>query len=293
MEEAASDDTTRDRPVPGEPIRGASMATGEEDEDLVYDRTRFWRDKVRNCYFRYYHGHWIIMERGVVVEEFDELAPRVRAVLDAQGWTDMAEDHRPTPEEIVWEFYANLHQRCGNSFCTWIRRRRIEVTPSLINSMSGVPSVRDPPYPYPADHLPTRAEMVACFAEGRPHQMELDGKGSFQMSDFSNDVHCIYHILVSRVLPIISNTLITIERACCLYALLTEAPIDFGSVVTSTMMSVRLLDKGFVLPYGALITRLALHSRVDATRLKEIQPEKGPMGTRFLNASQAHLREAE
>ena len=95
------------------------------------------------------------------------------------------------------------------------------------------------------------------------------------MSDFSNDVRCIYHILMSRVLPVISHTLITIERAHCLYAMLIEAPIDFGYVVTSTMMFVRLLDKAFALPYGALITRIALHFGVDTIGLKEIQPENG------------------
>ena len=113
------------------------------------------------------------------------------------------------------------------------------------------------------------------------------------MSDFNNDVCCIYHILVSRVLPVISHTLITIKRARCLYALLTEAPIDYDFVVTSSMMYVRLLDKGFALPYGALITRIVVHFGVDTTGLREIQPEKGAMGVRFLNASQAHLREAE
>jgi hypothetical protein len=100
--------------------------------------------------------------------------------------------------------------------------------------------------------------------------MELDREGNFQMSNFSNDVRCIYHILASRVLPIISHTMITIERASCLYARLTEAPINYGSLVTSTMMSVRLLDKGFALLYRALITRIAEHFRVDMIGLREI-----------------------
>ena len=95
-----------------------STATNEEDKDLVYDRTHFWRDKVRCHYFRYYHEHRVIVERGAVVGEFDQHTPRVWAVLDAQGWTNIVEDHRPAIEEIVWEFYANLHQRCGDSFCT-------------------------------------------------------------------------------------------------------------------------------------------------------------------------------
>ena len=112
------------------------------------------------------------------------------------------------------------------------------MTPSLINVIARIPCVRNPTYPYPVDHFPTHAKIVACFAEGRPHQIELDGGGSFQMSDFSNDVRCIYHILASQVLPVISHMLITIERARCLYAMLTVAPIDFGFMVTFTMISV-------------------------------------------------------
>jgi hypothetical protein len=115
--------------------------------------------------------------------------------------------------------------------------------------------------------------------------MELEGEGSFQMSHFNNDVHCIYHILASRVLLVISHTMITIERARCLYALLIETLIDYGSMVPSTMMYVRLLDKGFALSFGALITQIAEHFKVDMIGLNEVQPKKGAMGVCFLNAS--------
>jgi hypothetical protein len=83
MEDVESDDATRDRPILGEPIREASTTTDEEDAELVYDHNCFQRDKVRRRYFRYYHGRRIIIERGATIEEFDECAPRVRAVLDA------------------------------------------------------------------------------------------------------------------------------------------------------------------------------------------------------------------
>ena len=91
----------------------------------------------------------------------------------------------------------------------------------------------------------------------------------------------------------INHTIITIERARCLYGLLTEASIDFGSLVTSTMMSVCLTDEGVALPYGALVTRIAEHTKVPMAGLRETQLERGPMGVRFLNASQAHLWEVE
>jgi hypothetical protein len=64
--------------------------------------------------------------------------------------------------------------------------------------------------------------------------------------------------------------LITIERAHCLYGLLIEVAIDYGSLVTSTMMSVLLLDKGFALSYGALITWIAEHFKVVTIGLREI-----------------------
>lgn len=74
----------------------------------------------------------------------------------------------------------------------------------------------DPIYSWPVDHLPTRTELVEHFAEWRLHQMEKEGEGNFQMSDFSNEVRCIYHILSSRVHSMISHTIIPKERALCL-----------------------------------------------------------------------------
>jgi hypothetical protein len=179
MEDVDGDDATRDKPVTGELIIETNTATNEEDSELVYNHTHFRRDKTRCRYFRYYHVPKIIIKRGAAIKEFNERASRVRAVLDAQGWTDMAKDHHPTVETIVWEFYANLHQRCGDSFRTWLRGRAIKVTPTLISKITGAPHVRDPAYPYLVDHLPAHADLVACFVEGCPHQMELEGEGSF------------------------------------------------------------------------------------------------------------------
>jgi hypothetical protein len=74
MEDVESDDVARNKPGLGEPIKEASTAIDEEDAELVYDHTHFQRDKVRHRYFRYYHGRRIIVERGAIIEEFDECA---------------------------------------------------------------------------------------------------------------------------------------------------------------------------------------------------------------------------
>ena len=120
--------------------------------------------------------------------DLDVRAPRIQEVLEAQGWTEMVEDHHPAIEELVRDFYTNLRQRVGDSFLTWVRGKKIHVTPDLINTIIGVPRVRNPEFPWPVDHLPTQAEMVEYFVKGRLHEMEMEGKGSFQIHDFSNEV---------------------------------------------------------------------------------------------------------
>jgi hypothetical protein len=100
---------------------------------------------------------------------------------------------------------------------------------------------------------------------------------SFQIHDFSNEVRCIYHVVMSRVLQILSLTLITMDRARCLYALLTEAAIDYGSIIMVTMMSIRHVDSCTTLPYGALVTWIIQHARVVTDGMVELAHEKKPI----------------
>jgi hypothetical protein len=58
-------------------------------------------------------------------------------------------------------------------------------------------------------------------------------------------------------------------------------------------MDVQLIDQVIALPYGALITRIAEYAEVSTRGLKELLLGKGPINLRFLNASNAHLQEAE
>jgi hypothetical protein len=187
----------------------------------------------------------------------------------------MVEDHRSAIAELVREFYTNLHQRVGDLFLIWVRGMEIHVTPDFISAIIGASRVRNAEYPWSIDHLSTRAEMVACFTEGRPNRMEAEGEGSFQEHDFSNEVRCIYRVVMSRVLPVLSLTMITMDRARCLYTLLTETIIDYGSAVVVTMMSVRHADSRIVLPYGALITRMIQHVGMDTDGMIELAPKKG------------------
>jgi hypothetical protein len=121
--------------------------------------------------------------------------------------------------------------------------------------------------------------------------METEGEGNFQVHDFSNEVRCIYKVVMSCVLPVLSLMMITMDRARCLYALLTETSIDYGSMVTVVMMSIWHVDSCTTLPYGALITQIVQHAGVDTEGMIELAPKKRPITARYLNASNANLRD--
>ena len=79
--------------------------------------------------------------------------------------------------------------------------------------------------------------------------------------------------------------MITIEQACYLYALLTEASIDLGSLVTAMMMLIGLTDQGITLPHGAQIIHIPDQAELCIRGMKEFRLEKGPIRARFLNAN--------
>ena len=113
------------------------------------------------------------MDPLMMLVDFHQCAPRVRVVLKAQGWVDMVVDHRLEVEEIVREFYVNLHKRRDDSFRTWVREKVIHLTFALLSNIMGAPQVHNLGYSWPIDDLSSDIEMVECFTDGRPHQMEI------------------------------------------------------------------------------------------------------------------------
>jgi hypothetical protein len=97
--------------------------------------------------------------------------------------------------------------------------------------------------------------------------MDMEGEEAFQVSTLKDYDWYIYYVMISQVFLVVSFTFITIERACCLYALLTEILVDFGSFIIVTMKGVRMANLGTTFPYGALITQIAKHTRVSTKGL--------------------------
>ena len=83
MEDVGTDGIAGSGSYFGGPIREASSTTDVEDDNLIYDRERFRKNKAQHHYDFYYRDRKVIIKRGVVMSNFDDRALRVRAVLDA------------------------------------------------------------------------------------------------------------------------------------------------------------------------------------------------------------------
>ena len=66
MEDIGTDDTTGSGSNSRGPIREASSATDKEEDNLIYDREQFRKNKARCHYDFYYRDRKVIVERGVV-----------------------------------------------------------------------------------------------------------------------------------------------------------------------------------------------------------------------------------
>jgi hypothetical protein len=70
-------------PGPEAPVIEGSSAIEMDGADLVYDHTRFCKYKAYRRFADYYRGCRVAVERGLMVTDFDECAPRIRAVSEA------------------------------------------------------------------------------------------------------------------------------------------------------------------------------------------------------------------
>ena len=77
MEDVGTDDTAGSMSDSKGPIKEAYSATDEEDDNLIYNQERYRRNKAWRHYDFYYWDRRVIVERGVVMLDFDECAPKV------------------------------------------------------------------------------------------------------------------------------------------------------------------------------------------------------------------------
>lgn len=118
MEEATFDQSPVYTPDRGTPYIEVSTKTNKDDADRLYDHYHFRVAKAEHRFRVIYDGRNIVVERGMDVPNFSNHIPRLRELLDAQGWLSIVEDHQSATIHLVREFYMNIHHWTGGSFKT-------------------------------------------------------------------------------------------------------------------------------------------------------------------------------
>jgi hypothetical protein len=62
------------------PVIEGSNVTDTDNADFIYDCTHFRKYKAYRRFKDYYRGCRVVMERGLVVMDFDECTPCIRAI---------------------------------------------------------------------------------------------------------------------------------------------------------------------------------------------------------------------
>ena len=83
MEDVETNDTAGSRSDSKGPMREASSTIDKEDDNFIYNKACFRKDKAWRHYNFYYQDRRIIVEQSVLVSDFDAHASRVWVVLDA------------------------------------------------------------------------------------------------------------------------------------------------------------------------------------------------------------------
>jgi hypothetical protein len=116
----------------------------------------------------HYHLRGLIDERAVDFADIMKENPRILECFDLQGWTDMLTVLGDISMELVREFYSNIFEYGDGYFRTWLRSHEIRVTPELINTLAGTPSVPESAYPWTSDDRPSKEVMLRSFMVGSP-----------------------------------------------------------------------------------------------------------------------------
>ena len=82
MEDVLSKGSPTWSPNPKGLISEIISCTDRSDDDHIYDRTRFRKDKAKHRHQTFYQRRKVVVERGVDITDFDERTPRIRAVLE-------------------------------------------------------------------------------------------------------------------------------------------------------------------------------------------------------------------
>ena len=131
----------------------------------------------------------------------------------------------PPPATLIREFYSNLSIHIYNSNTlvkSWVRGVEFTITPRVVVDALGVPVVQHPVYPY--DESPPLDDIMS-YITGTSIRWGFDPR--ITSAKLTKTTYLFFRITCHSLWPISHLHTIPLERCAFLYALITNAPINF------------------------------------------------------------------
>ncbi|KAB1212784.1 hypothetical protein CJ030_MR5G011884 [Morella rubra] len=203
--------------------------------------------------------------------------PLYEREFESRGWVSFLTDVVSPYENMVKEFFVNVHDIDDKSFSfySYLRGQKFQL-----------PRVSHPTYPYRKSRSPS-FDSIALLLFGFPHRY----RGStLDTGDFSAKYHLISRILFTHILPVSHFSTLPLKRVKFLYAFLNGDSIDLPLVICSHIISAyRSKSKKLGLPYSCMIQKLIDTISISFPSTEYRVPLKNPIGMVSLIQSRAHL----
>ncbi|KAG6641190.1 hypothetical protein CIPAW_09G056200 [Carya illinoinensis] len=239
---------------------------------------RFTSIEAENAYRNTFSKRPVLGEREVSIHDFpSDDFQIIRQIFIERGWEKLTHA-LPTPcVEVVREFYSNIahFNLDDHSIISTVRGIQIEVSPAILRNLFTLPEVESPLYPYKGMGAPTKTAMRNLFVgltgpkwTAKTHRLPLH--------NMLPQYRLLAKIVLTNLWPISRHTEISLERAYFMYALATSVSIDFPRHVIDIIHRSH-VEKELNLPFGSLITQLAIIAKVPLRANEPTMKLPGPI----------------
>ncbi|KAL3833831.1 hypothetical protein ACJIZ3_008567 [Penstemon smallii] len=197
---------------------------------------RFETRKDNNLFKKYTCKKEIIMEAGFDMR--DETQPGYKAI-EARGWTKFCSP--PTVEGfrgMVQEFYVNFKHRNIETQSVKVRGIDVSISEDLINEYYGLDVYKDgdqDEYTTLCQSHIDKEEVIKVICEKQPEWMDRE-KTLIRVGSLKKEsCNPWFKFVISRFLPKIQISTVTMDRALLVYCIVTGKKINVGKVIYGSM----------------------------------------------------------
>jgi hypothetical protein len=219
---------------------------------------RFRSKSASETFYQRFEDRTVMAERAVNCSDLhDEDFGFIPRLFAQRQWNYFVLPPARPYVELVREFYANIKSLSTDPLrlITFVRGHKIEVTEELISSITGIPQVPDPGYPFPTLEFPSKKDMYQVFSPAGTHRYWRDSMNVLPTDHLTQPVKLLARIMLINIYPLDHHSDLGVPRARFLFALLTDVSIDFPSFALRLMYET-FDEKSTSLPFGSLISRI-------------------------------------